>query len=141
MLISFKSKQQKIASATLSVFLGSWLLLLCQTCLASNDEIQEHNPPAIEMTNACHESSPVEHDTETSDEHCLGICDCDAMTVTMSSDKVFDLTQKIKYNPDLYFYIEPLPVLSYRDPPTYRISSLPERAILLPFHTYNVLLI
>lgn len=141
MLISFTNKLQKIASITLALFVGSWLLFLCQTCLASVNNSQQHNQAVVDTTTSCHESAPVDHEDNAGHKHCLGVCDCDAMAITMNSDKAVDLVQKIKYIPDLFFYIESQPVLSYLAPPTSRIFTPPERAILLPLQSYNVLLI
>lgn len=142
MLRLLKIKQKKIASITLTLFVGSWLLLLCQSCLGSMHETQQRNHAVADKTMSCHESAPVDHKDNASHKHCLGVCDCHAMTITMSNDKAADLVQKIKYIPDLFLYTElQQPVLSYREPPTSRIFSPPERAILLPLQSYNVLLI
>ncbi len=142
MLIQLKNKQHKIASVTLSIFVGGWLLLLCQTCFAAINEIRENNQPVAEMTNSCHAPLSVDEDIKVSEEHdCLGVCDCDVINVIINSEKNSDLIEKIKFSPDLYAYIVPQITLSNRAPPTYRISSTPERAILLPLQRYTVLLI
>ncbi len=143
MLAHFKNNQQKIASSALSFFMGSWLLLLCQTCFATNDNIKSHHEPVAEIATSCHtpETIELEEINVIDDEHCLGVCDCDAMTVTFSSDKNSELKEKTKYSPDIYSYVSSEINISTRAPPNYRISTIPDRAILLPLQTYNVLLI
>lgn len=143
MLIQFKSKQRKIASITVSLFMGSWLLLLCQTCFAVNSDIKSHSEPSTEISTSCHtpESTALELTSEANDEHCLGACDCDAITIAVSTDKNSELKEKTKYSPDIFTYVTPEIIISTRAPPSYRISKTPERAILLPLQTYNVLLI
>lgn len=137
MLISFKNKQRKVASITLSMFMGSWLLLLCQTCFASNDSVHMADQQMGEMTMPCHESASIELDKKT----CFGSCDCDELNVTINSETNSEYKEKIKYSQDLHAYVVPQITLSNRAPPSYRISTAPERATLLPFQHYTVLLI
>ena len=54
MLMQFKNKQRKIASITVSLFMGSWLLLLCQTCFAADNAIKSHSEPSTETSSSCH---------------------------------------------------------------------------------------
>ncbi|MBL1141873.1 MAG: hypothetical protein HND53_07585 [Proteobacteria bacterium] len=143
MLIQLKNKQRKNATLALSAFIGSWLLVLCQTCFASDDDINNHHEPVAEIATSCHtpETIELEEINVVDDEHCLGVCDCDAMTVTFSSDKNSELKDKTKFSSDLYNYVSSEINISTRAPPNYRISAIPDRAILLPLQTYNVLLI
>jgi hypothetical protein len=143
MLMHFKNKQRRLATFTLSAFLGSWLLLLCQTCFAANDDSRTHQEASAEMPISCHtpENVALEQTNAVDDEHCLGVCDCDSLTITFSSDKSSELKEKIKYSPDLYSYIQPEVIISSRAPPGSRIFTIPDGAILLPLQTYNVLLI
>ncbi|GEM_PF-1049556 len=143
MLMQFKNKQRKIASITVSLFMGSWLLLLCQTCFAADNAIKSHSEPSTETSSSCHtpENIALEQTSETNDEHCLGVCDCDAITISFSSDKNSELKEKTKYSTDIYTYVSPEIIISTRAPPGYKVSKTPERAILLPLQTYNVLLI
>ena len=143
MLMQFKNKQRKIACVTVSLFMGSWLLLLCQTCFAVNNDIKNHSEPSTEASISCHtpENIALEQTSEANDEHCLGVCDCDAITIAVSTDKNSEIKEKTKYSPDIYTYATPEIIISTRAPPSYRISTTPERAILLPLQTYNVLLI
>ena len=141
MLVLLKNKQQKIASVTLSIFIGGWLLLLCQTCLAA---IDDNNKPVTEISDSCHSpeiDEPINEINDVHNKHCLGACDYDVLSVTVNSEKSSDLTGKIKFSPDLYTHAIPQITLSNRPPPTYRISTTPEWAILLPFQHYTVLLI
>jgi hypothetical protein len=144
MLIQLKNKQRKIASVTLSLFMGSWLLLLCQACLAV-DEVNNHVETPIETTNSCHPSTTdnvTDEEEALNNEHCETSCDCDAVTINVSNVKNSELKEKIKFSLDLYAYLPSNLRLSIRAPPAYhRISSNPERAILLPLQNYTVLLI
>ena len=141
MLISLKHKQQRIASVTLSIFLGSWLLMFCQMCLADTENSKQHSESEV-----CHTitSDLVSADVDTSvvnDDLCLGVCDCDAITITMNSEKNSESKEKIKFSLDLSAHVTPEFTLSSRSPPAYQISPLPERALSLPFQRYTVLLI
>ncbi len=140
MLISLNHSQHKIASAILSFFVGSWLLLLCQACLAVSTDIRDNNETPVELSNSCHDSG-IKQAIDENNDHCLGACDCDVSLVTMNSDIGADVSQKIKSPADLYVFINTpttLPVLSSLP---YRLLKIPERAIRLPFQTYNILLI
>lgn len=142
MLIQFNKKQEKIASVTLSLFMSAWLLLLTQTCLAAfvdgNSEI------AIDSSGSCHHTATdnVTMDDESlNSEKCLGACDCNVTATTLSVEKTSELKEKIKISYDLDMGITSKIVTSHSSPVTYRISIPPERAILLPFQSYNILLI
>lgn len=144
MLMQLKNKQRKYVTFALSAFLGSWLLLLCQTCIASNNDIEAHHEPSSDVPSSCHTPESIvfeEINMADEEQHCLGVCDCDANTVTFSSDKNSELKENTKFSPDLYSYLLPEINISTRAPPNYRISTTPDRAILLPLQTYNVLLI
>ncbi len=143
MLVLLNNKQHKIASVALSIFMGSWLLLVCQACLSAVDDINTHSEPIDEISNDCHGLNIDDSIDELSDvnsDHCLGVCDCDAITATINSDKNSDLIEKIKFSQHLFAYVEPEIKISYRGPPDYRISTTPERAIFLPQQHYTVLL-
>ena len=143
MLVLLKNKQHKIASVALSIFIGSWLLLVCQECLSAADNMNTHSQAIDEISNYCHNPDVDDSIDEISDvnsDHCLGVCDCDAITVTMNSDKNSDLIEKIKFLLDVYTYVEPEITISNRAPPGYRISTTPEQAIFLPQQHYTVLL-
>ena len=107
MLVLFKNKQHKIASVALSIFMGSWLLLVCQACLSAVDDINTHSQATHsqatdERSDYCHNPNIDDSIDEISDvnsDHCLGVCDCDAITVTLNSDKNSDLIEKIKFLP------------------------------------------
>ncbi len=144
MLITLKHSQSQIASVVLSIFLGSWLLLFCQTCIAVMDDIDDNKTQSSELSNSCHSSEVDESITEkdeTINDHCLGACDCDVITATVSSDKSSELAGKIKFSPDLFVYVAFEIVSSKRAPPGHRIPATPDQAILLPHQRYTVLLI
>ena len=136
MLMQLNNKQYKLAKIMLSIFFGSWLLLLCQTCFASNEN-QMDEQQMEEMAMPCHDSTSV----DSNDKECLGPCDCDELNVVINSDSNHGKYEKIKYFQDVYVSFEQKINLSNRAPPGERISSPPERAILLPLKSFNVLLI
>jgi len=141
--MQLKDKQSKIASITLSIFVGGWLLLLCQTCLAAID-INDHSKQITEASNACHtHGSDVSANKQKDDNnsHCLGACDCDDLSVIANSGKNLDLTEKIKKIPDFYIYVVPQLTLSKHPVSNYRIVTPPERTIPLPLQNYTILLI
>ncbi len=115
-------------------------MLLCQTCFAGID-INDHSKQITEISNACHASEiDVSVNEENNNEHCLGACDCDDLSVTVNSEKSSDF-KKIKFSPDLYAYVVPQITLSNRALPTHRISTTLEQASLLPLKHFTVLLI
>jgi hypothetical protein len=142
MLIQLKNKQRNIASVTLSLFLGSWLLLLCQTCMALVDDVNNLIDSVVELSD-CHSTENVDATYEISTEnenHCLGVCDCDELSVTTNSEKNHELKIKFKFSQDLYAFFNPSFYQTGYDLPDKLISIQPEQAILLPFKRYTVLL-
>jgi hypothetical protein len=143
MLILLKNKQHKIASVTLAIIMGGWLLFVCQACLAAVDDINAQSETTDELSNYCHSpkiDDSIDKISDVNSDHCLGVCDCDAITISMNSEKSSDLIEKTKFSPDLYTYIEPQIKISSRAQPTYQLSTTPERAIFLPQQHYTVLL-
>ncbi len=139
MLISLKHKQHKTASVTLSIFVGSWLLVLCQTCLAD----VEYDKPDVKPE-ACHitiSEDVIDDVSAINDEHCPAACDCDAIILTMNSEKKSESKEKIKFSADVFSLVILKFTQSTRAPPAYRIPVPPERAILLPLQNYSILLI
>ncbi|MFT5396306.1 MAG: putative metal-binding protein [Gammaproteobacteria bacterium] len=144
MLITLKHSQRKIATLVLSMFMGSWVLLFCQTCIAAIEDIDDYKTQKSELSNSCHSSEvdePITGKDEIINEHCLGACDCAVITATVSSDKSSELAGKIKFSPDLFVYVASEIVLSNRVPLVYRKPTSPDQAILLPYQHYAVLLI
>ncbi len=136
--MTLKNKQNKVVLTMLSIFIGSWLLLLCQTCLAMPAEVDLNNKADIETS--CHQSEEnltVEQDND----HCVGVCDCDDPVALMKSEKNIGLMDKIKLSPDLYVFTHIQIQLPLSTPRPYRLLKIPEKAIQLPFQTYNILLI
>ena len=144
MLMRLNHNRRKVASGLLSMFMGSWLLLLCQTCLAYTDDFATHKESSsLGMADYCHslEDGNQTGTSKVDDQHCLGACDCDALTVTVQSENNSELKDRIKFNIDAFAIIAPKAVLTSRASPGYPYSSSPERAKRPPFYTYNVLLI
>ena len=90
-----------------------------------------------EMAMPCHDSTSV----DSNDKECFDPCDCDELNVVINSDSNYGNNEKIKYSQDVYVSFEQKIRLSNRAPPSERISSPPERAVLLPLKSFNVLLI
>tara|TARA_R110002096_G_scaffold43552_1_gene117661 strand:- start:27380 stop:27805 length:426 start_codon:yes stop_codon:yes gene_type:complete len=141
MFILLKNKQRPLASVALSLFVGSWLLLLCQSCLAATDEKNHFSEASTEQSAPCHEPLTIGDDIDISEEHCLGACDCDEPSTTINGEMSPDSKGKSKYSQDIYAYTEPKKTLSNRAPPAYRISTMPEQAIFLLQQHFTVLLI
>lgn len=140
MLMTLNNKRQKIATSLLSIFLGSWLLLLCQTCSAFT-EAAVHHESSTDISSPCHELDKDKQPTNTNDEHCLGACDCDDLIATVQSEKNSALKDNIKYKANLIAIISPEIILSYHTSPENPDSLFPEHKRKPPFYTYNVLLI
>ena len=142
MLMQLNNKQHKLASMMLSLFVGSWLLLLCQACFAYTEDVVQQESSA-DISSPCHEVANESQSEiiNADNEHCLGACDCDALTVTVQSEKNTELKENNQFKKDVSVVISPKIVLSNRAPPGYLYSTLPERDKKPPFYTYNVLLI
>ncbi len=138
MTVLLKNKRHKFATMMLSIFIGSWMLLLCQTCFAAHgsDQRVDHSTE-IETKIPCHDSTTVSAD----DEICSESCDCDELNITINSDTNPEQKVKIKYSQDATIPSEQKITLSNRAPPSEQISAPPDRAILLPLDSFNVLII
>jgi len=124
--------------------MGSWLLILCQNCLAAVNDINGQNKLASELSYSCHGSvvdDSIDKINDVINEHCLGVCDCDDLSVTVHNLKNSDLKEKIKFSPELFAYFVTPATISNRAPPAYQILTTPERATFPPLQYYTVLLI
>ena len=146
MLIWLGNKEKDIASTAIAIFVGSWLLLFCQTCFATLQDTNSISFSQSETINSCHttdnETDNPEEQYNSDDDHCLGICDCDEITASLNSFEktgTLDKFQK-KVSIDSLAASISLKYLEISHS-TYQIPAPPERAILLPLKRYAVLLI
>jgi hypothetical protein len=145
MFFWLRNKEKNIASTAIAMFVGSWLLLFCQTCFATPQDAGSIDLSQSETESSCHiaDSKPdkfVEH-YNTGDDHCLGVCDCDEITVSLNTIEKTGQSDKFhKIFPDS------VPAsISFKNKiasnHTYLILPIPERAIILPLQRYALLLI
>jgi len=145
MITWLKNKEKDIASTAIAMFVGSWLLLFCQTCFAASQESDSTGLSQNKIEYSCHtadnETDKLAEHFNTDDDHCLGVCDCDEITASLNtvektshSDKFHKLT--IDSVPaSILFKAKIVSNLTRHSLP------IPERAILLPLQRYAVLLI
>ncbi len=139
-----RNKEKNIASTAIAMFVGSWLLLFCQTCFATSQVTSSIGPSQSNIEYSCHTvdneaNKLVEH--YNTDDHCLGVCDCDEITASLNtlektghSDKFHKLS------------IDSVPAsIAFKNEIasnlTHHTLPIPERAILLPQQRYALLLI
>ncbi len=146
MLAWLKNSEKNIVSGTLAMFVGGWLMLFCQTCLASGESNDQSNISNVEMAQHCHstdcDSNNTEDQSSLNDDHCLGACDCDEMPGTLTNVETVKHPDKFKsvsfYNH--IFILSSVPEQEIVNT-TYPISIFPERLRLLPLKHFTVLLI
>ncbi len=140
-----RNKEKNIASTAITMFVGSWLLLFCQTCFATSQDTNSIVPSQSNTEYSCHTADNetdklVEH-YNTDDDHCLGVCDCDEVTASLNTIEKTGQSDKFhKLFPDS------VPAsISFRNKIasnlTHHRLPIPERAILLPLQRYSALLI
>lgn len=145
-----ESRKKQFASATLMLFLASWLMFICQACFASFDEAEPAIHQAGSTTTSCHTTDSHNHDQTVkpvaADHHCLGACDCNEISASLNSaTNSFTKTEK----PAEKFYYFPAAITSFPSVVNFQkaftqphpIPLLPDRAIFLPYQHYVVLLI
>jgi len=146
MLFWLKNKEKNIASSALALFIGSWLLFFCQTCLAMSQDSDKHltNLPHSETIASCH---AVDDETDNDDErythgsdHCLGVCDCNDIPASLNSIDVKHTDNHKAIFTGNIVLIPSNHVIRKVVELTYPISIFPEQAILLPQKHYTVLL-
>ncbi|MEQ8937728.1 MAG: hypothetical protein RLT30_03430 [Gammaproteobacteria bacterium] len=107
MFALIRKRQQTMAIATLSLFMGAWLLLLCQSCFA-NDEVNSAalHDKVVELEH-CHDDSQQADLTQNyeTEEHCTGVCDCDESTILMHSKEQNKEKNSYKFSPDIVYII------------------------------------
>lgn len=89
MLIGIRNKQQNFTVGVLVAFIGAWLLLISQNCLASIEN-NVADTGQISDQHCMHDSEGEgENVADLANSHCLGKCDCDDTVVTVSNNKLF----------------------------------------------------
>ncbi len=141
-----RNKEKDIASTAIAMFVGSWLLLFCQTCFAVSKDTYSIDISQNKTEYSCHAADNetdklVEH-YNSDDDHCLGICDCDEITASLNSIEKTGYLDKFHKKVSIDSVVASIS-FKYREisSSTYQISGPPERAILLPLQRYTVFLI
>lgn len=141
-----RNKEKNIASTAIAMFVGSWLLLFCQTCFATS---QDTGSLGLSQNNTeeypCHTTEnetdkPVEH-YNIDDDHCLVVCDCDQITASLNTVEIAGHSDKFN---KLSIDTVPASILfknKIASNHIYHILPIPERAIIPPLQRYALLLI
>ena len=146
MLIWLGNKEKNIASTAIAIFIGSWLLLFCQTCFATLQDTNSTSFSQSETINSCHtpdnETDKPSEQYNSDEDHCLGACDCDEITVSLNSIEKTGNLDKFQKKVSIDSLAASVS-LKYREVSrsTYQIPASPERAFLLPLQRHTVLLI
>jgi len=139
-----RNKEKDIASTAIAMFVGSWLLLFCQTCFATSQETNSLDFSQNKTEYNCH---TTENETDklvedyNSDDHCLGVCDCDEVTASLNT--IEKTGQSDKFHK---VFLDNVPAsISFKNKIASNLTHhgfpIPERAILLPLQRYTALLI
>ncbi|MCH9047686.1 MAG: hypothetical protein IH836_01885 [Proteobacteria bacterium] len=141
-----RNKEKDIASTAIAMFVGSGLLLFCQTCFAISNDTYSIDISQNKTEYSCHTADNetdklVEH-YNSDDDHCLGICDCDEITASLNSIEKTGYLDKFHKKVSIDSVVASIS-FKYREisSSTYQISGPPERAILLPLQRFTVFLI
>jgi len=145
MLTWLRNKERDIASTAIVMFVGSWLLLFCQTCFATSQDADSTNFSQSEIIDDCHtivnDTDKPEEPYSFDDDHCLGVCDCDEVAVSLNNIERAGHSDKFQK-----VFLDSIPVSkSFKDKIVSTLTShifpIPERAILHPLQRYALLLI
>ena len=127
------------------MFVGSWLLLFCQTCFATSQDTGSIGPSQSNTEYSCHtadnEANKIVEHHNTDDDHCLGVCDCDEITASLNTVEKTGHSDKF-HKPT----IDSVPVSNlFKNKIVSNLTRhslpIPERSILIPLQHYVVLLI
>ncbi len=139
-----RNKEKDVASTAIAMFVGSWLLLICQTCFATSQDIDSIGLSQNKTEYTCHttedETDKLAEDYN-SDDHCLGVCDCDEVTASLNTIEKTGHSDKFHK-----VFLDNVPAsISFKNKIasnlTHHSLPIPERAILLPLQRYTALLI
>jgi hypothetical protein len=151
MLSRLKNSEKNIASIAIAMFVGSWLLLLCQTCFAtlqdsdltsySQEEIVKHCHTIDSETATLKGQCSSHDDCHSNGDYCSGTCDYDEITVLLNSVEKTGHSDKFqkKVSIDSIFASISFKNKTASDFTPHKLL-LPEKAILLPLQHYTVLL-
>jgi len=139
-LIRLKKSEKTLAHTALTMFVGSWLILFCQSCLGALQAAEVTSFARSDSEHPCHTIDNAIEKTDLADNHCLGACDFDVVATTPSCSGNRENSGKSQNIP-LDVIAETVPVV-HRTTNSFSNLALvpPERAILLPLHHYTVLL-
>ncbi len=141
-----RNKEKDIASTAIAMFVGSGLLLFCQTCFAISNDTYSIDISQNKTEYSCHTADNetdklVEH-YNSDDDHCLGICDCNEITASLNSIEKTGYLDKFHKKVSIDSVVASIS-FKYREisSSSYQISGPPEQAIFLPLQRYTVFLI
>jgi len=145
MITWLKNKEKSIASTVIAMFVGSWLLLFCQTCFAASQDTGSIGLSQSKTEYLCHtaddETDKLAEHFNTDDDHCLGVCDCDEITASLNNvEKITHSDKFQKVSLDSISLSNSFNNIIAANLTRHSLP-IPERAILLPLHCYAVLLI
>jgi hypothetical protein len=144
-MLTWLKNRKNIASTTITMFVGSWLLLFCQTCFATSQDTVSIGLSQSKTEYSCHTADnetdkSVEH-YNTDDNHCLGVCDCDEITVSLNTIEKAGNSDKFKK-----LSLDSVPastliknIISFDL--KHHSFPIPDRAIVPPLQRYSILLI
>ena len=140
MLTRLKKSEKTLAHTALTMFVGSWLILFCQTCFGALQAADLTSFTLSESDHPCHTIDNTTEKAGTADNHCLGVCDCDSVATTLNCFENKENPKKSQIIP-LDAIAETVSIV-YQTTSGFSNLALvpPERAVLLPLHHYTVLL-
>lgn len=139
----FSHKKNAIATSALALFVGGWLLLLCQTCLAYNVAASSNFDTVIsEESVPCHSNHDMNAaKADTKIPHCHEVCNCNSVDASLNTtEPVHEIKRSsIDHYPIFLLKESELSQRIYIAK-IYPVDRSPEQAIHLPFDNYTVLL-
>ncbi len=145
MLNWFRKRQRWLTQGLVLAFMGAWLSLVCQNCMAGAATTIDHGD---KMTSQhCMQDEVVDKYSgpDFSDSLCKSRCDCNEAVATFSNHRSAAAIDKIQnvYPHNLLNFIQSSPLTCSIDLQHFSTSRSisPERAHYLPFERFCVLLI
>lgn len=144
MLNWFRKRQRWLTQGLVLAFMGAWLSLVCQNCMAGAATIIDDGDKMT--SHHCMQDEAVDNnsDPDFSDSHCKNRCDCNEAVAAFSNHRsaAIDKIQNVyPYSPLNFIQSSPLTCsIDLQHFSTSR-SILPERAHYLPLERFCVLLI
>ena len=145
MLSWFRIRQRRLTQGLVLAFMGAWLSLVCQNCMAGAATAIDDSDKLASQHCMQDETAGKNSVTDLSDIHSKGLCDCNETVATFSNHRSAAAIDKIQnvcpHNPPNFIQSSPLTYsIGLQNFSTSRSIS-PERAHYLPFERFCVLLI